>query len=452
MVDTVNKRVSITFLGGLSLGLVFFWSMLGWNSGPFAFGAEVVTGPLYPIAIQTAIAVALVAVSFWRRPLADTPSQDRVLPGKVAVVPMVLGILCAYGSVFTVAWSSVVGGVLLGAAQGLLMAVWFEVYRTGLLRMLVMLFGASALAYAASSMVADASSMSLLVLSLVIPAVVALIMLGLRIPALRESQANLDCTESGGSSTKSSLLGGAFLLCCFASGIVSFNAPVSLGSGVPLMAASSFICLTLLVVVGLPQLEIPFALLSMVICVLMGCTLVFDQAPAVLISCMYAGYWILFLSALGWLARVPITRRCALRGWAAIYFVTMVANLLAFVVPQNIGCAIALVLMAAIFVTAFIKMSLAHRSLAPAVSAPLATANQETPSPLDALARSVGLTEAEGEVFALLAKGFPLKPIAVQLHISESTAKYHRHNIYQKLGISSREELIALVHEMGRPS
>ncbi len=63
------------------------------------------------------------------------------------------------------------------------------------------------------------------------------------------------------------------------------------------------------------------------------------------------------------------------------------------------------------------------------------------------MARNVGLTETEREVFVLLAKGFPLKPIATQLHISESTAKYHRHNIYQKLGISSREELIALVHE-----
>ena len=86
-----------------------------------------------------------------------------------------------------------------------------------------------------------------------------------------------------------------------------------------------------------------------------------DRAPATLINCMYAGYWILFLSALGWFARAPMTYRFALRGWAAVYFVTMVANLLALVIPQNIGCAIALVLMAAIFVAAFIKTSLAHR-------------------------------------------------------------------------------------------
>ena len=35
---------------------------------------------------------------------------------------------------------------------------------------------------------------------------------------------------------------------------------------------------------------------------------------------------------------------------------------------------------------------------------------------------------------------------AEQVHLSESSAKYHRRNIYQKLGISSREELIELVN------
>lgn len=447
MIDTVGKRISITFSGGLSLGLVFFWAMLGWNSGPHVFGTEVVTGSLYPIAIQTAIAAVLVAVAFWRRSPADKPPKKKALPGKGVVVPMVLGILCAYGSVFSTAWQPIAGGVLLGAAQGLLLATWLEVYRTDLLRMLLMLFGASSLAYAASLMVADATGIGVLALSLILPVLAVLIMGWFRGPALQEGQAVVSRGGNGGSPVKNPLLGGAFVLCCFASGIVSFNAPVGLGSGVPLMAASSLACLALLVLVGLPQLEIPFALLSLVICVLMGCALVFDQAPATLINCMYAGYWILFLSALGWFARAPMTYRFALRGWAAVYFVTMVANLLALVIPQNIGCAIALVLMAAIFVAAFIKTSLAHRPQAPAASVPSIISDQGIPDPLDALARNVGLTETEREVFVLLAKGFPLKPIATQLHISESTAKYHRHNIYQKLGISSREELIALVHE-----
>ena len=427
MIDTVGKRISITFSGGLSLGLVFFWAMLGWNSGPHVFGTEVVTGSLYPIAIQTAIAAVLVAVAFWRRSPADKPPKKKALPGKGAVVPMVLGILCAYGSVFSTAWQPIAGGVLLGAAQGLLLATWLEVYRTDLLRMLLMLFGASSLAYAASLMVADATGIGVLALSLILPVLAVLIMGWFRGPALQEGQAVVSRGGNGGSPVKNPLLG--------------------LGSGVPLRAASSLACLALLVLVGLPQLEIPFALLSLVICVLMGCALVFDQAPATLINCMYAGYWILFLSALGWFARAPMTYRFALRGWAAVYFVTMVANLLALVIPQNIGCAIALVLMAAIFVAAFIKTSLAHRPQAPAASVPSIISDQGIPDPLDALARNVGLTETEREVFVLLAKGFPLKPIATQLHISESTAKYHRHNIYQKLGISSREELIALVHE-----
>ena len=256
MIDTVGKRISITFSGGLSLGLVFFWAMLGWNSGPHVFGTEVVTGSLYPIAIQTAIAAVLVAVAFWRRSPADKPPKKKALPGKGAVVPMVLGILCAYGSVFSTAWQPIAGGVLLGAAQGLLLATWLEVYRTDLLRMLLMLFGASSLAYAASLMVADATGIGVLALSLILPVLAVLIMGWFRGPALQEGQAVVSRGGNGGSPVKNPLLGGAFVLCCFASGIVSFNAPVGLGSGVPLMAASSLACLALLVLVGLPQLEI----------------------------------------------------------------------------------------------------------------------------------------------------------------------------------------------------
>ena len=43
-----------------------------------------------------------------------------------------------------------------------------------------------------------------------------------------------------------------------------------------------------------------------------------------------------------------------------------------------------------------------------------------------------------------LAHGYALRQISLELNISENTAKYHRRNVYQKLGVSSRQELINL--------
>lgn len=454
-IDTVDNRASVTFSGILSLGLVFFWSMLGWNSTPLAFGIEVEKGSLYPIVVQTAIVAALVILSFWGNVQSaaaspDADSRDGVPSRKTIAAPLTLGAACAIGSVLATIWLPFVGGALLGAAQGLFLAAWVGVYRAGLLRTLLMLFGASTLAYVSSLAITDRIGVGVLALSLVLPPIAALIMWQFRDRAERSGRFDPARGSAPGPSPDNPLLGGAFLLCCFASGVVSFNAPVGIGSGAPLMAVASFTCVALLMLVGLPQLEIPFALLSLAICVLMGCTLAFDQVPGFLVNCIYAGYWILFLGALGWLARPPATYRYCLRGWAAVYFVTMMANLLSFVVPRNIGCVVALVLMAAVFAAAFIKTSLSHKPQASATPAtPFAPAAEENPGRIEAIAREAGLTETEGEVFTLLAKGFPLKPIAAQLHISESTAKYHRHNIYQKLGIASREELIALVHREG---
>lgn len=55
------------------------------------------------------------------------------------------------------------------------------------------------------------------------------------------------------------------------------------------------------------------------------------------------------------------------------------------------------------------------------------------------------LTEKEKEVVELLLKGYTYKGIAEQLFISENTMKFHIKNIYQKLNINSKMELIKLI-------
>lgn len=61
-----------------------------------------------------------------------------------------------------------------------------------------------------------------------------------------------------------------------------------------------------------------------------------------------------------------------------------------------------------------------------------------------ALAETYGLTDRETEILGYVVADHTSSYIARTLFISESTVRGHIHHIYQKLGISSREEMIAL--------
>lgn len=64
----------------------------------------------------------------------------------------------------------------------------------------------------------------------------------------------------------------------------------------------------------------------------------------------------------------------------------------------------------------------------------------------DALAREFSLTAREREVLGLLARGHNGVYISEELLISPNTARTHIHNIYGKLGVATREEVLRLVH------
>ena len=57
------------------------------------------------------------------------------------------------------------------------------------------------------------------------------------------------------------------------------------------------------------------------------------------------------------------------------------------------------------------------------------------------------LTKRESEVREYLSRGYGSKFIANALFISDNTARTHMHNIYRKLGINSREELLSFFNE-----
>lgn len=53
-----------------------------------------------------------------------------------------------------------------------------------------------------------------------------------------------------------------------------------------------------------------------------------------------------------------------------------------------------------------------------------------------------GLSNRESEVGALVTKGFSNKETAEHLFVTEKTVKFHLTNIYKKLNIKSRAQLI----------
>jgi len=64
-------------------------------------------------------------------------------------------------------------------------------------------------------------------------------------------------------------------------------------------------------------------------------------------------------------------------------------------------------------------------------------------SKIQELAKSAGLSDREVSIIPLISKGLGNKQIAFELDISTKTVGNHIYNIYKKLGISSRYELLA---------
>jgi len=63
--------------------------------------------------------------------------------------------------------------------------------------------------------------------------------------------------------------------------------------------------------------------------------------------------------------------------------------------------------------------------------------------------RAAALTSREREVVKMIASGLRNRDIAERLSISENTVKVHLHNIYEKLGMEGRMELLLFAREEG---
>jgi DNA-binding NarL/FixJ family response regulator len=63
--------------------------------------------------------------------------------------------------------------------------------------------------------------------------------------------------------------------------------------------------------------------------------------------------------------------------------------------------------------------------------------------------RNFGLSSREIDVIALIVAGYTNKDLARKLGISENTAKHHLTNIFDKLGVSNRLELVLYAVDHG---
>jgi RNA polymerase sigma factor (sigma-70 family) len=59
------------------------------------------------------------------------------------------------------------------------------------------------------------------------------------------------------------------------------------------------------------------------------------------------------------------------------------------------------------------------------------------------------LTPREIEIVRMVAQGLRNRTIAERLSISEGTVKVHLHNIYEKLGVGGRLELVLCAQQRG---
>lgn len=73
--------------------------------------------------------------------------------------------------------------------------------------------------------------------------------------------------------------------------------------------------------------------------------------------------------------------------------------------------------------------------------------SDESIDPLETFKNTYQLTEREGEIIDLLVQGYTYKGISEKLVVSENTIKFHSRNIYQKLQINNKMELIKLINQ-----
>ena len=454
-----GRSFADVFAGCLSIGLFYCWVNLGGFSGDDIFASLAADRLPHDLAMRLATGVAFLAASFAPRLL----SRESVCLVS-CVVLAVLSVVVRWCSGVLGGGALIAGAAMAGVALALFLCLWLARYRRDMSGMFVMLLLAAVVTNLLYPAALSLGGRAVDVAVLVFPLFAALLF---AFGPAGCGDAHVSAVSSSASKPERlgfALQAAALLLCNFASGPAAYGMAGSSEGTIQLAAVASLALSLVFVFRRQPRDEALLAFFALVVCACIAPMLALKDLPAWLPSLCSAGFWVITKYSLAWFC-FHGSMGCqglsvvSLRGFAAVYLLTAVAELVGVNMQGQVACVVALVTVGVALAVALIN---ATRVSAPSALGAAGRDVHELPSdqspregghvvvPLDGLADRFSLTEGERGVFACLSKGYSLRQVAKELGITEGTAKYHRHNVYQKLGVASREELIELVEREAR--
>lgn len=445
-----RRAASDIVLGSVCLGMILGWVSFAWNGSGYAFGAAIAQGVSGRLLIQVGIIAAFVTSA------AVVGRFSSGCARGIRVASPIIAIAAVFAAWLIPGLSRDVLHALVGLAQGALMSAWLMRFRGDLPSMVLMMCCASALqcCISLSCMLYDAWAAR--ALSLVLP-VGIVFLLGTR-PDPGAEKAGTPCESMEKiAAIKALFVPAAGLLTCkLAFGFISYGQTTLDMPATYFVAVVSALFALAIYCCGLPSRETLFISLVAVVCACVGLLCAFPHGPTALYLATYSVSWLFNLYLLAWFGQRrtnvgTVSPRAGLLGWATAYCVTACSNAIAVVIDGQVRVVLALTCTVASLVIVLLQAWAAASESRRAVVVPGdgSSAAPAEGSSLEArvhyIADAHGLTSSEQNVLLLLAYGFSLKQIADKLCVSENTAKYHRHNVYKKLAINSRDELIALV-------
>lgn len=138
-------------------------------------------------------------------------------------------------------------------------------------------------------------------------------------------------------------------------------------------------------------------------------------------------------------------------GWGALFSIPMAVGLmLPRVLPHNLDAeslAVVVLWMLLVALTFMRQHQSPELRLFAGFAPSLSKSEDRQPERLAAIAERFGLTAREADIMGLYAQGRSRAFISAQLIISENTVRDHLKNIYRKLDVHNKQELIDLIEE-----
>lgn len=428
----------------LSLVLFFMWITDGWDVATFGVASGLETFA-FSCCVQASVGLTFLVCAI--------PTARTLLDGMPVLRPCAVA---AAASVVLSVCAALVGGMALvvtlgvakGAAYALFVRMWFGHCPPSEKDVFVTLLACAFVGAALRAGIARIGLVGASVISCALP------LLGLVSYARSAGGAGLAQGEGGQApyacealsrrSARLQMLG--LLLCGFASGIAP-SASAALPDASPNGILVPFILIMLLVLVGYPRRETLLSGFILVACGCIACALMAPASEGWALDLVRTDLWVLMYFSMAWFSGQMPAKNGAmspdcLRGFSALYLCTVAAALMAQCVDYTVACVMTLALLVCALVVFFLD---ATRRQGASGDVPVTAGGASADNAASLISERFGLSSSERDAMDCLARGYSLRRTAEQMCLSENAAKYHRHNVYKKLGVALRQELIDFI-------